>query len=67
LKFELGLGLGKAGGEMKSSSFSNRSELGLEQELDLETDLELELELDNHERIFLQMHLMVAGKGCLLD
>ncbi len=35
--------------------------------LDLETDLELELELelglDNRERIFLQMQLMVAGRG----
>jgi hypothetical protein len=48
-------------------------ELGFDLVLDLETDLELELELelerglDNRERIFLQMQLMVAGKGCLLD
>jgi hypothetical protein len=48
-------------------------ELGFDLVLDLETDLELELELelerglDNRERIFLQMQLTVAGKGCLLD
>jgi hypothetical protein len=29
--------------------------------------IELELGLDNRERIFLQMQLMVAGRGCLLD
>jgi hypothetical protein len=50
-------------------------ELGFDLVLDLETDLELEfelelelkLELGNRERILLQMQLMVAGRGCLLD
>jgi hypothetical protein len=46
-------------------------ELGLEQELNFEKDLELKfelgLELDNREQIFLQMQMMVAGRGCLLD